>query len=332
MADAPKFSYGGQAVIEGVMIRGRGHFSLAVRRMDGSIQHRTQPLNSLYNGRLRQIPLIRGVLLLVETLVLGIKALHLSANMALQDKAPSEGSEIPSWVLGATLAASLLMGVGVFFMLPLLLVWSIDSLVPSDLASEFIEGGFRLIILVGYIWIISFMKDIRRVFAYHGAEHMAVHAYEAGLPLSVDNVRKFGTPHPRCGTAFLLTVMLVSIVVFALLLGPSFEWRIISRIVLIPLIAAISYEIIRFSGSHQHSFVGQALARPGLWLQRLTTRAPDEDQIEVAICAMESAMAADTGTSYTVPFDSRPPLVDSDTLNEATPEPAPQGPSGEDNG
>ncbi len=160
-------------------------------------------------------------------------------------------------------------------------------------------------LLVAYIWGISFLPDIKRVFAYHGAEHMAVHAHEAGLPLDVENVRKFPTPHPRCGTAFLLTVMLVSIVVFALLMDPPMEWRILSRIVLIPVIAAISYEIIRFSGKHQHSLFGHIVAWPGLLLQRLTTRIPDDAQIEVAISAMEGALAADEGREYSVSFNPR---------------------------
>ena len=306
MADAPKFSYGGQAVIEGVMIRGRHHFSLAVRRLDGSIDCHCEPLNPLYTGRVRRLPLVRGVLALVETLVLGIKALHLSASMAVQDQGPEAGGEIPGWVLGVTMFGALLMGIGVFFLLPLLIVWAMDSAIPSDLVSELVEGALRLVILVAYIWGISFFGDIKRVFAYHGAEHMAVHAHEAGLPLDVPNVRKFGTPHPRCGTAFLLTVMLVSIVVFALLMGPSWQWRIISRIVFIPLIAAVSYEIIRFSGTHQHWLIAKMLARPGLLLQRMTTRAPDDSQIEVAICAMEAAIAADEGREYSVAFSMGP--------------------------
>ena len=302
MADEPRFSYGGQAVIEGVMIRGRNHFSLAVRRQDGGIELHSERLNTLYTGRIRQFPLVRGVIALVETMVLGIKALQMSANLAVQEQAGDDGGEIPSWVLGATLAFAMLVGVGVFFMLPLLIIWLLDS---RGLVSELIEGGLRLGLLVGYIWGISFLRDIKRVFAYHGAEHMAVHTYEAGLPLVVENVRKFPAPHPRCGTAFLLTVMLVSIVVFALLMDPPMEWRIISRIVLIPVIAGVSYEIIRFSGRHQNSIFGHAVAWPGLLLQRLTTRIPDDSQIEVAISAMEGALAADQGREYSVTFSAR---------------------------
>jgi len=303
LAEEAKFAYGGQAVIEGVMIRGRNHFSLAVRRLDGSIDCHSEPLNSIYTGRARQLPLVRGVIVLLETLVLGIKALHLSANMAIRDQGDDSGAEIPGWALAATLFAALLLGVGVFFMLPLAIVWAIDSVVPSDLASELIEGGLRLVIFIAYIWGISLLRDIKRVFAYHGAEHMTVHAYEAGLPLDVANVKKFPTPHPRCGTAFLLTVMLVSIVVFALLMGPPMEIRILSRFVLIPVIAAISYEIIRFSGAHQDGPIGRLLAWPGLLLQRLTTKYPEDSQIEVAISAMENALAADQGREYSVKFD-----------------------------
>ncbi|MFQ6027798.1 MAG: DUF1385 domain-containing protein [Dehalococcoidia bacterium] len=304
MAEQPKFTYGGQAVIEGVMIRGRDHYSLAVRRQDGNITHIHEPLNTLFTGGIRRIPLVRGILILIETLMLGVTALHQSASMAVADQASEGEKDMPGWVLGLTLGVSLTIGIAVFFVLPLLLVWLFELATTSEgetapyLISNVIEGGLRLAILVGYIWVIGFMKDIKRVFAYHGAEHMAVHAYEAGLPLTVENVRKFGTPHPRCGTAFLLTVVLVSIIVFAFLNIPDLQWRILSRVVLIPAIAAISYEIIRFSGMHQTWLLADLLAKPGLWLQRLTTRQPENDQIEVAITAMEAAVAADEGREF----------------------------------
>ena len=298
MAEQAKFAYGGQAVIEGVMIRGRHHFSLAVRRQDGRISHAHEPLSPIFNGWVRRVPFIRGVLVLMETLILGVKALHRSASMAIADEKVGSEEEMSGWVIGATLAVSLTLGIGIFFVLPLLIVRLVDPAIASDLVSNIIEGLLRLAILVGYIWSIGFIKDISRVFAYHGAEHMTVHTYEAGLPLNVKNVRKFGTPHPRCGTAFLLTVVLVSIIVFALLGRPDFEWRVLSRIVLIPVVAAVSYEIIRFSGAHQRWLIARALAWPGLLLQRLTTRQPDDQQIEVAITAMEAAIAADEGREY----------------------------------
>lgn len=298
MADNPVHFYGGQAVIEGVMIRGRDYFSLAVRRDDGSIQDLQERLNPLYNGRLRRLPLVRGVLALMETLVLGIKALQISANIASTPASePQEGGQgIPGWMMASTLAFSLVFGIGLFFLLPLGVVRLLEPSVGSGLVSELIEGGLRLAILVAYVALIGRMSEIRRVYAYHGAEHMTVHAYEAGLPLNIDNVRRFGTPHPRCGTAFLLTVVVVSVVVFIAFaaIESSWWWRIASRILLLPVIAAASYEVIRFSGRHQTAIVGKLLATPGLWLQRLTTREPDDAQIEVAIRAMETAVAADS--------------------------------------
>lgn len=302
MSEQPNFVYGGQAVIEGVMIRGRNHFSLAVRRGDGSITLAHEPLSTLFTGRIRSVPFIRGGAVLLETLLLGVKALHRSANMAMLDQTGDSDEEMSGWAMGVTLGISLVLGIGIFFILPLLLVKLLDPSIASDLLSNVVEGFLRLAILLAYIWGVGFIKDIRRVYAYHGAEHMAVHAHEAALPLSVANVRKFGTPHPRCGTAFLLTVVLVSIVIFAFLGRPDFEWRILSRIVLLPVVAGISYEIIRFSGAHQNWSIAQAVAWPGLLLQRLTTRQPDDAQIEVAITAMESAIAADAGQEYVVCF------------------------------
>ena len=298
MANQPAHLYGGQAVIEGVMIRGRDYYSLAVRRDDGSIEDLQAPLNPIYNGRFRRLPLARGVLTLIETLVLGIKSLQISADLAASKATEkSAGAEgIPGWMMGVTLAFSLVFGVALFFLLPLGVVRLLEPAIGSGLLSEAIEGILRLAILVGYVSVIGIMRDIRRVYAYHGAEHMTVHAHEAGLPLNIDNVRKFGTPHPRCGTAFLLTVVVVSVAVFIAfaLLESSWWWRIASRVLLLPVIAAVSYEVIRFSGRHQGAIIGKVLAAPGLWLQRLTTREPDDAQIEVAIRAMETAVAADS--------------------------------------
>ena len=317
MSRQPEFSYGGQAVIEGVMITGQNHYSLAVRREDGTITHLQEPLNTYFTGKLRKIPLIRGFLALLETLILGIKALNQSATLAMVDQTAEGQKEMSPWVLAMTLAISLIIGIGIFFVVPQLIVTPIHSIVQSDILINMIEGLLRLVILVGYIWVISFMENIKRVFCYHGAEHMAVHTYEAGLALEISNVRKFGTPHPRCGTAFLLTVVLVSIIAFMFLGWPELHWRIISRIALLPVIAAISYEFIRFSGLHQTWWIARQMAVPGLVLQRLTTRQPDDSQIEVAISAMEAAIAADTGQEYVVRFnkldegDSQiPPLVD----------------------
>ena len=307
MADQPPHMYGGQAVIEGVMIRGRDHFGLAVRREDGSIELHHEPLSALYNGSPRRWPLVRGFLTLLETMLLGIKTLQLSANMAAIDRDPDAEEGIPTWVMASTLGISLVFGIGLFFITPLMIAWALNPVLNSDLLSEIVEGAIRMVFLLGYIILIGRLNDVKRVFAYHGAEHMTVHALEANLPLTVENVRKFGTPHARCGTAFLLTVVVVSVVVFALLLGPPLEWRIASRILLLPVIAAVSYEFLRFSGTHQDAWFGKMIAQPGLWLQKLTTREPDDAQIEVAIKAMQIAIAADAGE----PIAKRIPPADS---------------------
>ena len=286
--------YGGQAVIEGVMIRGVRHYSLAVRQPDGHIFCDTEPVSSRFSGRIRRVPGVRGVLILAETLWYGMKSLQRSAIIAAgESDDDGTDSSASKWVMGMTMAVALALGIGIFLILPLLAVRLIDPFLASSVVSNLIEGVIRLIILVAYVAGISAMKDIRRVYAYHGAEHMAVHAYEAGQPLTVDNVRRHPTPHPRCGTAFLLTVAVVSVLAFALLGRPDLEWRILSRIALIPVVAAVSYEIIRFAGAHRRAWFGKALAAPGLALQLITTRQPDEDQIQVAIAAMEAALAAD---------------------------------------
>ncbi len=289
--------YGGQAVIEGVMIRGVRHYSLAVRRPDGEIFCTTDTVSSRFSGRMRRVPLLRGVLILAETLWLGMKSLQRSALIAAgEEDAQGEQSRGGQWAMVLTMVVALALGIGIFLVLPLLAVRFLEPFVASLLVSNLIEGIIRLVILVGYVAGISMMRDIRRVYAYHGAEHMAVHTYEAGQPLTVDNVRRHPTPHPRCGTAFLITVAIVSVAAFAILdavLGTELYWRVLSRIVPVPVVAAVSYEIIRFAGAHRGAWFGRILSAPGLWLQRITTRQPDADQIEVAIAAMEAALAAD---------------------------------------
>ena len=293
MAQQP-FYYGGQAVIEGVMIRGRSCFSLAVRRENGNVQTISEPLSEIFTGRVRRVPFLRGMLVLAETLILGIKALNRSATIALKDQTGEE-EEVPNWVMGLSLGIALALGVVLFFIMPLLAVHFLDDTFSSDQVINLLEGIIRLAILVGYVALIGRLRDIQRVFMYHGAEHMAVHTHEAGLPLDVGNVRRFPTAHPRCGTAFLLTVVLVAIVVFAFVPRSNLAWLVTSRVVLIPVIAAISYEIIRFSGAHQTNPLTRLVTYPGLLLQRLTTRIPDDAQIEVAIQAMETAIATDEG-------------------------------------
>lgn len=283
------------------MIRGQRFFSLAVRRQDGSIYRSAEPLSNVYAGPLRKIPFIRGVLVLLETLILGFKVLTRSANIALEDRSEGEMEEISNWVMFFTLTISIGAGIIIFFLMPLFAARSLDSFLDStigvgagaDITSNFIEGILRLGLLVGYISVIGLMKDIRRVFSYHGAEHMTIHAYERGLPLKVDTIRPFSTAHPRCGTAFLLTVAVVAILVFSLLGRPDLHWAILSRVALIPVISGVSYEVIRIAGGHQDSILSKIVSAPGMALQKLTTRRPDDSQIEVAIQAMETALAAD---------------------------------------
>ena len=293
-AQAPRRAiYGGQAVIEGVMIRGRDHYSLAVRKLNGEISVTSSRLSTLFTGRLRRIPLVRGVVVLLETLVVGIEALSRSANMALEE----EGQELSKWSMAIMLGISLSLGIGLFFIAPLFAIRSLDSIIASDELSNLMEGLLRLAIFLAYILLIGMLPDIKRVFAYHGAEHMTVHAHEHDLPLDVEHVRRFPTAHNRCGTAFLLVVMVVAIAVFTFVGRPSLPVSVASRIVLVPLIAAISYEIIRFSGAHAANPLVKLIVYPSLALQALTTRKPDDGQVEVAIQAMKHAIAIDEGTA-----------------------------------
>ena len=282
-------TYGGQAVIEGVMIRGQRNIAIAVRRPDGSIALKRQPLTPIFTGRLRRIPLARGVIAMAETLTLGMRALTYSANVA----AEAEGEEISARSMAGMMAVSLTIAIGLFFLVPVLASDRLDGLLGSSLMANIAEGVIRLGLFLGYILLIGRMNDIRRVFMYHGAEHMTVHAQERGDPLNVAHIRRYPTAHPRCGTAFLLVVMVVAILAFIFVGREPFWWLIASRIVLVPLIAAVSYEVIRFSGRHAANPLVALITAPSLALQSLTTRQPDDDQIEIAIAAMQQAQAAD---------------------------------------
>ena len=281
--------YGGQAVIEGVMIRGQRSMAVAVRRPDGSVATMRHPLTSIYTGKLRRIPLIRGVIAMAETLTLGMRALSYSANVA----AEAEGEEISKASMAGMMLMSLSLAIGLFFLVPVFASDWLETLLDSHLLANIAEGVFRLLLFLGYIALISRMDDIRRVFMYHGAEHMTVHAQERGDPLDVEHIRQYPTAHPRCGTAFLLVVMVVAILAFIFVGREPFWWLITSRIVLVPAIAAVSYEVIRFSGRHAGNPLVNLITTPSLALQSLTTRQPDDDQIEIAIVAMQEAKAAD---------------------------------------
>lgn len=271
------------------MIRGQRNIAVAVRRLDGSIAVKRQPLTPIFTGPLRRIPLIRGVIAMAETLTLGMRALSYSANVA----AEAEGEEISAGSMAGMMAVSLTIAIGLFFLVPVLASDRLEGLLGSSLMANVAEGVIRLGLFLGYILLIGRMNDIRRVFMYHGAEHMTVHAQERGDPLNVAHIRRYPTAHPRCGTAFLLVVMVVAIVAFIFVGREPFWWLIASRILLVPLIAAVSYEVIRFSGRHADNPLVALITAPSLALQSLTTRQPDDDQIEIAIAAMQQAQAAD---------------------------------------
>jgi len=284
---APGFHYGGQALIEGVMMRGPTDIGMSVRRPDGELETTRKRVPSIYSGRLRKIPLARGIIMLVERLVIGPQALMYSAEKAASGE---DGEEMPKWMLGLTVAASLAFSVLLFFVLPLLVSRSLDAHIASDFVSNLLEGLVRMLIFVAYVAVIGLMRDVRRVFAYHGAEHRVINAYEAGVPLTPEAVREYSTSHTRCGTSFIFVVLVFSIVVLSLLGRPVLWLSILSRIVLLPLIAAISYEFIKWSADRQSNPVVHALTAPGLLLQKLVTRAPDDGQIEAAIAALRAVL------------------------------------------
>ena len=292
MGSKSGLTYGGQAVVEGVMIRGQRYACVAVRRPDGTIAIKSDPIGVLFTGALRRVPLIRGFIVLIEMLTLGMRALIYSANVA----AEAEGEEIGKATMIGTLTFALLFAVVLFFLLPVLASTPLDRAVGSTLVSNLAEGIIRLGIFFAYVALIGRMHQIHRVFMYHGAEHMTVHAQEHQDSLNVAAVRQYPTAHPRCGTAFLLVVMVVAILVFALVGREPLWWLLTSRIVLIPFVAAVSYETIRFSGFHASNPLVRLVMMPSLALQRLTTRQPEDGQIEVAIAAMEHALAADEGS------------------------------------
>ena len=285
------------------MIRGQTCVSVAVRRPNGQVLVVTDPLGWRWARGLRRVPLVRGVFVLAEMLTIGTRALMFSAGIASEDpNAPAttgaadgerEGGALGSVAIGGTLAFSVVMALALFFALPVVATHWVDRFLDSALLSNIAEGAIRLAIFVAYITGIGLLPDIRRVYAYHGAEHMAVHAKEAGTPLTVESIRRYGTAHPRCGTAFILVVLVIAIGVHALLGAPPLVERIASRIVLLPVIAGVSYEIIRWSGFHARNAVVKAVIAPNLLLQAITTKPPDDGQIEVAIRALEGAVERD---------------------------------------
>lgn len=281
-----KPNVGGQAVIEGVMMRGQDKIAVAVRQPDGEIAIDVGPVNSLTDKYpLLKKPLLRGVVALGESLYHGMKALAYSAQVSGEDDEQLDGK-----AMAMTITFSVVLAVVLFIIIPTWSMRFLHSWTNDHMTLNLAEGALRMLIFLGYITAISSMQDIQRVFQYHGAEHKTIYTYEAGLPLVVENVRPFSTLHPRCGTNFLMIVMLISMFVFTFLGWPNLLERILSRIVLMPVIAGVSYEIIRYAGAHVESPWVRMAIYPGLCLQKLTTREPDDSQIEVAIASLKAVL------------------------------------------
>ncbi len=283
------FAYGGQAVLEGVMMRGLRQATVAVRVPSGEIVFRHEPLNVERRRRWENLPFLRGILMLWDTLNLGVRALNFSVSAARgeAEQPQSKGAVV------LTLVIALVFAFGLFFVVPLLIASLLERVGATPLMRDAAEGFIQLGIFIGYLALIGRMPDIQRTFGYHGAEHKTINAYEAGAPLTVESVRSFTLLHPRCGTSFLLVVVVLSIPFFALFGGLPLGERLLSRIILVPVIAAVSYELLRLSAAHFHRGWVRRLVAPSLALQRLTTREPDDTMIAVAIAALIPVLAAD---------------------------------------
>ena len=284
---------GGQAVLEGVMMRSPAHWALAVRKPNGEIAEHTTSISSpMARHRIYRLPVIRGVVALGESLTIGFRALAISANYAAQDADADDKEEVETELSRGAIFFAFAIAIGFAIALFKVTPALITRWLPIETDGYFViaEGAIRVSIFVLYILVISLLPDLRRVFQYHGAEHKAINALEAGEELTPENVQRFSLIHPRCGTAFLLWVMVIAIFVFAFIGQPSWPWLIASRILLLPVIAGLAYEVIRFAGRHTDNRLLMTLLAPGLWLQRLTTREPSLDQLEVSIRALREVL------------------------------------------
>ena len=271
------------------MMRGKKAMVVAVRRPGGNLAFNTKSLSTIYTGRLRKTPLLRGIIVLIEAMVLGFQSLLYSANVALED----EEEEVSGGLLWLLLIGSMAFAVAIFFILPLFATRLLGSYVSSPVVFNLTEGLIRLGLFITYLRLISLVPDIKRVFAYHGAEHKAVNAYEEGVPLEIEAIKAHSTAHVRCGTSFLFVVLIIAILVFTLVGLPSIWLMVLSRIVLIPVIAALGYEVVYFGGRHSKNGIVRAILTPGLWLQSMTTREPDDSQLEVALAALKRVTEID---------------------------------------
>src|SRR3954447_18233194 len=303
----PRFTYGGQALIEGVMMRGRDAVAVALRHPDGRIVFATEQLESGFRGKpAARWPFVRGLVVLYETPVMGTRWLVRSAGLQAED----EGVEIGKGGVALMLGITAVLGIGLFFILPLFVATATAGNIENDLVQHLVEGLVRVVIFIGYLAVISRTPDIQRVFQYHGAEHMTIHALEHDDPLVPAAVRRYPTAHPRCGTEFLVVVILLSIFAFSLVGRQSPLVMIGSRILLIPVIAAVGYELLRLGARHRGNPVVRVIMWPGILVQRITTKQPTDDMIEVAIVAMEETLRADGETippgSLDIPRDPMP--------------------------
>jgi uncharacterized protein YqhQ len=298
---AERFYYGGQAVVEGVMMRGKDTCVTAVRQTNGKIVVESQVLPKIYKGKMRNTPFIRGIIVLIESMVLGIQSILRSANIALEE----DGEEISGWMLWLMVAGSIGFAVVLFFLAPLFITKLFN--IESSLLFNLVDGLIRIAILVTYLGVMGFLPELKKVFSYHGAEHKTVNAYENGVPMEVKDVKKFSTAHVRCGTSFTFTVLIIAVLVFSLV-GIHQTWlMVLSRLVLIPVISSISYEAIYFSGRHTDNWFVRIISKPGLLLQSLTTREPDEPKLEVAIAALRKVIESEQPELVTWEVDKEEP-------------------------
>lgn len=287
----PSAAIGGQAVIEGVMMRGKRHWSLAVRKPDGDIFLKTEELTPLaVRFPFLKWPVLRGIIALWESMALGMKALSISASISVEE----EDFTISKKEMFLSFGLGILLAVGLFVVLPLYATKQVDHWFPNSALFILAEGILRILILIVYILVVSRISQLRRLFEYHGAEHKTIHAFEHGLELDVANIGRFSPLHPRCGTSFLLIVMVLAIIVFSFVGIPGLFWLVLSRIIGIPLIIGLGYEVIKYAGKHTENRFMRVVMYPGMLLQRLTTREPDEGQIEVAIKALEGVTSLES--------------------------------------
>lgn len=298
---AKQNSIGGQALIEGVMMRGKDKISIAVRKPDGEIEIKVDEIKKKHNFKFLKLPIIRGIVALVSSMVIGVKALTYSAEFFVEGDGTEEKGKFEAWlyeklgkkaddvILAFSILFAFVFAMLLFGAVPTALVSFLRTLTSNNMLLSAIEGIMKIVIFVVYILAISQMKDIKRVFQYHGAEHKTIHCYESGKEMTVDNARAFTTLHPRCGTSFIFFVLMISIILFTFISWENVLTRLITKLFLFPVVAGLSFEMIRLAGKSNHPLV-RALSYPGLMMQKITTKEPDDKQLEVAIVAFKSVL------------------------------------------